>query len=427
MNITKLKDAFKSFKSNRKGNVALTFAVTALPIIFSIGAAVDYSRYSRGFDRMVSAGDTAIIAASKFMTHSGEDDDDLLRSELEDQFDNFMEANFTAAKYGITFTYDLAFDRDNNAVTVNIHGEQNTTFLRLAGFNTLGYSSVLGTRLEITPENYVIDIVMCIDATGSMQNTLNAVQANAATFDTQLRSELNIAANDERFKIRIRPIYYRDYEDALAHNGWEWTTTPSWGYIRPNGYWVYGYYTINHIAYYHPYDLTRAIKPASDFFDLDDSADATEFQAFLDSETAKGGGNLPEASGACINEGMRSDWYDREETTDFPEDENLTVFPIVVVWTDAAIRTLSVTQQISPTQPTSYSSFKTEWESAANISQDPKLLILFGPQNSAGWNNIKTWDNYSYGGPLTTGNSDAIAVIADNIIKTLPDVLRLTY
>ena len=427
MIFTKLKDTFKNFASNRKGNVAITFGLSMIPIIFSVGAAVDYSRYSQGFNRMVSAGDTAILAASKFMTHSGIDDDQELQEGLEEQFDKFMEANFTKSKYGIDYTYELSYNRDDNTVSVEIDGEQQTAFLKAVGIDALVFNETLGTRLEITPENYVIDIVMCIDATGSMQNTLDAVQSNAATFNTQLRNELNIEENDERFKIRIRPIYYRDYEDALAYTGWATTTVPGNGYIRLNGGWSWGYHEGVHLEWdYNPYDITRGIKTATDFYDLDDPAAASNFQSFLDSEMAWGGGNLPEASGACMNEGMRSDWYDREETDDFPDDENLTVFPIIVVWTDAAIRTLSVTQQISPTQPTSYNSFEEQWGSSV-LPQDPKLMILFGPENYSGWSTVKDWNNYAYGGPLSTGNSDAISVIADNIIKTLPDVLRLTH
>ena len=428
MNFTKIKDTFKRFSSNRKGNVAITFGLAMVPIIFSVGAAVDYSRYSRGFNRLVSAGDTAILAASKYMTHSGQDNEELLQAELENQFDKYMDANFTKSKYGINYTYDLSYDRDENTVTVEIQGEMKTTFLAAVDKDVMYFNDTLGTRLEITPENYVIDIVMCIDTTGSMQNTLDSVQANASTFDTQLRTELNIAQNDERFKIRIRPIYYRDYEDTLGGYGWHWTTTPGWGYIRPLGYWQYGYHTINHLEYgSYAADISKGLKPADDFYDLDIEADVSAFQSFVNSESASGGGNLPEASGACMNEGMRSDWYDREETDDFPEDENLTVFPILVIWTDAAIRTLSVTQQISPSQPTSYNSFENQWGSAAIMPQDPKLMILFGPQNSAGWSTVRTWDNYVHGGDIETGNSAAISVIADNIIKTLPDVLRLTH
>jgi len=403
--------------SDKRGNVAITFSLAIIPIFFSVGAAVDYSRYSRGFDRLVSAGDTAVIAASIKLNGSGVNDDEELKEQLEEEFDKFVAANFDANKHQIEFTRDLTFSRENRTLTVEIEGTQETTFLKAVGFNSISYTNTLGTRLETTPENYVMDIVMCIDATGSMQNTLNSVQANAATFNTQLRAELNIDQDDPRFKVRVRPIYFRDWADQQTYGqwGWRWTYYPA-----PHGYWHRWHQIWSQ-------NTAAGINMAPDFYDLDKSADTTNFQAFLNSESASGGGDAPEAAGACLNEGMRSDWYDREETDDFPDDENVTVFPIIVTWTDNSIQSLPLTQQwISPSQPTSYNSFKTQWENAAIIPQDPKLLILFGPETWSGWSTIRTWDNYAYGGSINTGNSQAISVIADKIIQALPDVLRLT-
>lgn len=434
MTLHLLNKILNRFSLDRKGSVAIIFSIAIIPIFFAIGAAVDYARYSRAVNGLVSAGDIAIFAASKEMTGSGIDDDDELQEALEEEFDKYVAANFDKDYFDVAFTRSLTYDRGAQTVSVVIEGDQKTAFLQVTnvfgmfGTDKLKFKTTLGTRLKTTPENYVMDIVMCIDATGSMQNTLNSVQANAATFDSQLRSELNIDANDPRFKVRIRPIYFRDWEDTVAGNRWYWTTTPGWGYIHNGRRWVYGYYTINHMEYgYQPADISRGLKPAVDFYDLDKTTESTAFQSFVNSEIASGGGNWPEASGACMNEGMRSDWYDRDETNDFEDDENVTVFPILVVWTDAPIRTLSVTQQLSSTQPTSYGNFESQWENSSILPQDPKLLVLFGPETSAGWSTVRHWDNYEYGGSITTGNSDAISVIADKIVKALPDVLRLTH
>ncbi len=425
----------KKFWQEKAGSVAIIFGIAAIPIFFAVGAAVDYSRYSRAMGNLTSAGDHAIFAASIKMTGSGEDDDDELQEQLEEEFDKFMAANFDKELYDIDYTRKLTFDRDEQTVKVEVEGTQKTAFLQVTnvfgmfGTDRLKFKTTLGTRLETTPENYVLDIVMCIDATGSMQNTLDSVQANASTFDAQLRSELNISQNDPRLKIRIRPIYFRDWRDALA--GYHWTSTKTWrvGWYWTSGIgWRYGghWYT-RWTRVYLSADLARGLKPAADFYDLDKSSDVTGFQNFVSSESASGGGDSPEAAGACLNEGMRSDWYDRDETNDFPDDENVTVFPIIVTWTDNSIQSLSLTQQyLSPSQPTSYGNFETQWENSNIIPQDPKLMILFGPETWNGWRTIRHWDNYEYGGSISTGNDDAIEVITDKIIKTLPDVLRLT-
>ena len=279
---------------------------------FAVGASVDYSRYSRGVTNLTSAGDIAIFAASKKMSGSGENNDDALQLELEDEFDKFMVANFDKDEYSMEFTRTLTFDRDAQTVSVEVEGTQKTAFLQVTnvfgmfGTDQLTFKTTLGTRLETTPENYVMDIIMCIDATGSMQNTLNSVQANAATFNTQLRSELNIDQTDPRFKVRVRPIYFRDWQDQQYYGQWGYY----WTYYPTHSWWHRWHRVWRQ-------NTAAGISIAPDFYDLDDAGDTAAFQAFLNTETASGGGDAPEAAGACLNEGMRSDWYDRDETTDF--------------------------------------------------------------------------------------------------------------
>ncbi len=58
----------------------------------------------------------------------------------------------------------------------------------------------------------------------------------------------------------------------------------------------------------------------ADFIDLDPVASETddrddrnlELNDFLDSTYAFGGNDWPEAAGACLNEAIRSNWYDNQ-------------------------------------------------------------------------------------------------------------------
>ncbi|MCP4185034.1 MAG: hypothetical protein GY761_17270 [Hyphomicrobiales bacterium] len=395
--IFKIPASRRPFISDRQGNVAVIFAIALTPVIMASAMAVEYSRFSSSYTDLMSSADGALLAASIKMAEQMDLDDEQLLSVMETEFDNHMGVNFDGSKHQTSYTYNMTFDRDERTVSVDINLTQNGVYSSVFGDKKLSATPTLGTKLTTIPENYVLDIVMCIDATGSMQNTLNSVQQNAATFDTQLRSELGLEANDPRFKIRVRPIYFRDWKDTYYHN------------TRPRRY-------------------RDGLIMASDFYDLDDSGDTSAFQSFLNSEYASGGFDYPEASGACMNEGMRSNWYDVENQTDFPEDENLTVFPIIVVWTDNSIQQLWRTQSyMSATQPTSYTSFEAQWNNPAIIPQDPKLLILFGPQDYSGWSTVKNWNNYVHGGSIWQGNSSAISIIADQIVKALPDNLRLTH
>ncbi len=386
-----------SFASDCRGNVAVIFAIALTPVIMATAMAVEYSRFSSSYTSLVSSADGALLAASMKMAEQEDLDDDELLAAMQVEFNKYMNVNFDGGKHHTSYSYTMAFDRDERTVSIDINLTQDGVYNSVFGDKHLTASPTIATKLTTVPENYVLDIVMCVDATGSMQSTLNSVQQSASTFDVQLRNELGIETNDPRIKIRVRPIYFRDWKDTYYHD------------LYPSHY-------------------RDGLIMASDFYDLDDASNAASFQAFLNSEYASRGFDYPEASGACMNEGMRSNWYDVENQTDFPEDENLTVFPIVVVWTDNAIQQLWRTQQyMSATQPTSYTTFETQWSNPAIIPQDPKLLVLFGPQNYSGWSTVKNWDNFVHGGSIWDGNANAISIIADNIVKALPENLRLTH
>src|SRR5262245_60388318 len=60
-----LRDRLRSFRADRGGNVAITFALATLPIIGLTGAAVDYSRGNAAKASMQSALDAAALTLSK--------------------------------------------------------------------------------------------------------------------------------------------------------------------------------------------------------------------------------------------------------------------------------------------------------------------------------------------------------------------------
>ncbi len=53
-----------SFASDRRGNIAVIFALSLLPILSFIGAAIDYSMATRAKTKLTSALDTAVLVAT---------------------------------------------------------------------------------------------------------------------------------------------------------------------------------------------------------------------------------------------------------------------------------------------------------------------------------------------------------------------------
>ena len=191
-----------------------------------------------------------------------------------------------------------------------------------------------------------------------MHNTIEAVKQNATVF----ASELSDAIEDipeEQLKIRVRPIFYRDVYDE---NSYEADNDP-----------LYEGGLVEH----------------EDFIDLNPSAatgttpeaQGTLFRDFVASEKATGGADAPEAAGACLDEGLDSNWFDNQtqeakDYFDIPSEHTVisyfdekpsgpyskvTTIPVVVFWTDAAVQSLQTSREAWPSVPPNYAEFKAVW------------------------------------------------------------------
>ncbi len=59
----RLQQYLSRFRRDKRGNVAIIFAIAAIPLISAIGCAVDYSKATRMKAKLQSAADAASIAA----------------------------------------------------------------------------------------------------------------------------------------------------------------------------------------------------------------------------------------------------------------------------------------------------------------------------------------------------------------------------
>ncbi len=552
MNKSMNKSLNKFFKSDA-GNFAITLGLTLTPIMMSVGAAADYSGFKRLENRMIISAETAMLAASKHVVRLREQDFaannqyDLTNEEIVEELDSvfkpFFEANFAAGGYDLQEDqYFLEYIEADNNTKVRITVNYDTAVMRAFGISTLQATKDMIINLKVQPRNYVIDIVMCIDATGSMQNTLTAVQNNAMTFNADLREELGVGAASEKVKIRVRPIFYRDWEEGrdyqnamVTYNAQlqvyndaldayesgtptaglpthvrnqltnEWNRS-SWYYwdgnryqrsrywwqprthkrVRYEGTWYYFQNASELNAWIlsfggapsHPGEppvkpVNHGLNMYDDFIDLDPHSSETEdrddrnqeLTAFLSSTHAFGGHDWPEAAGACLNEAIRSDWYDTQSAesrlyfkvppADVIISENdpvpvqsytkITTIPVVVFWSDATINSYQLSRDwLSSTTPTSNTTFESLWN-GNKPSADPwpphmppstsvgtklidsryRMMIRFGPSSASGFNTWATWNKVYYGGSLSTGNNEAVKVIAKKILEAIPDLLRV--
>ncbi|MBO5521953.1 MAG: VWA domain-containing protein [Eubacterium sp.] len=193
---------------------------------------------------------------------------------------------------------------------------------------------------------YNVDMVFCIDATGSMGPVIRTVKQNALNFYKDVRNSMEMKQKSIN-TLRVRLIIFRDYiadqEDAML---------------------------------------------VSRFFVLPDEQE--EFSEAVKSITATGGGDIPEDGLEALGYAIRSPW----------NPEGVIGRSVIVVWTDTSTHELGFGAS-APNYPRNMAAnFEelTEWWGdeqipSPYIKNSSKRLILFAPEENW-WTNItESWNN----------------------------------
>jgi len=191
--------------------------------------------------------------------------------------------------------------------------------------------------------SYAVDIVFCIDVTGSMTPIIDAVKANALGFYDDVQANL-IAKGKNVEQLRVRVIAFRDF---LA-------------------------------------DGVAALEESA-FFTL--PAERAGFSEFVNGLIAQGGGDAPESGLEAVSLAINSPWTstgDRRRQ-------------VIVVWTDQPAQPLDpsvVPADLSSRVPADFSALTDLWEDEQGLmGSSSKRLILFAP-DGPGWSDISSvWEN----------------------------------
>ena len=222
--------------------------------------------------------------------------------------------------------------------------------------------------------DYTVDMVFCIDATGSMEDTsgsqkkiINMVKQNALNFYGDFSTVMNAKRKQVR-QLRVRVIAFRDYKA----------------------------------------DGDQAML-VTDFFMLPQQE--KEFEACINSIHADGGGDIPEDGLEALAYAVKSKW-----TTEGAKKRQ-----VIVVWTDACTHELgygSSAPSYPNGMPRDLGELSEWWD---DMNQNAKRLLMFAP-DEPGWSYIsQNWDNVVHV-PSVAGNglaeqdySEILSVIANSI------------
>lgn len=206
--------------------------------------------------------------------------------------------------------------------------------------------------------DYKVDIVMCIDITGSMQDCIDTVKSRALQFWPDLQEALQ-AASKNVSDVRVKVIAFRDF-DADGSNALE----------------------------------------ISRYFNLSDqgSTDPEDYKAFVSGLVADGGGDEPENSLEALALAIKSDWV---QTGDRRRH-------VIVMFTDASAHKLEDANTSNPNYPEDMPHSLEElgelWMtpsggqqgSKTKLKQPAKRLVVFAPQMYP-WPEIyEAWDQVVY-------------------------------
>jgi hypothetical protein len=159
------------FRRNSRGNVAIIFAIAAIPLISAVGCAVDYSSAVRMKAKLQAAADGASIAAlsqkspgylaASLMAGNGD-----VTNGVTDAT-NVFDANMSGI-IGYTITKkDVKVKKNGIKLTASVEFEADVpvTFLKVINFQKLTVKGVSGSAATLPP---YLDFYLTLDVSGSM-------------------------------------------------------------------------------------------------------------------------------------------------------------------------------------------------------------------------------------------------------------------
>lgn len=193
----------KRFIENQSGNFAVILSLVALPVMLTIGAAVDYSGVSKKRSDLQNSIDSAILAV-------GQDFDSMNNREIRKKLNAYLQANLTTAEYQQISKIFIDKDMQERSLTVTARAKFSTSFMMLAGVKEIDYNAVS----QIKSASGGAEIALVLDTTGSMSvdGKLDALKTAAGEFVEK------IMVKDTGGKTKIGIVPFSDHVNVGMSN-----------------------------------------------------------------------------------------------------------------------------------------------------------------------------------------------------------------
>ena len=228
----------RAFASSNRGNVAMIFALTLIPLCFAVGAGLDYARAVVVRSTMSAAIDAAALAVGATQG--------LTNAQMQTLAQQYFNANYKAdASYGTPAAIIVTPVTGNQpSVTITASNQMPTTLLSVVGINTLAVS----VTTKVVWGQLKLRVSLVLDNTGSMcepdnqpcSNDNNAnIKINALkTATTSLLTMLKgVAVNAKDVMVAIVPFTVA-VDVGTANKNASWLTYVPWD-LAGSGYGSY--------------------------------------------------------------------------------------------------------------------------------------------------------------------------------------------
>lgn len=197
------------FAGGKRGNVTITFALTVLPLLLAVGAAIDMIRADEAKTALQSVADAAALAAGASPSTT--------EAELRYIAEDYVSRNFSPGTVKSIDSMEFSTADDTQTIAVQLKGEFPTSFFALVGVTTFDIN------VKATVERAAdgpLELVMALDITDSMSldGKLEALKSAA----TKLTQSVMVSDNA---KVGIVP--FSDYLNiGLSRRNEFWVDVP---------------------------------------------------------------------------------------------------------------------------------------------------------------------------------------------------------
>ncbi len=156
---TSARQALDRFGADRRGNVAMLFALSAVALIGLVGVALDFTRTVAVRDSAQRALDAGALAAAELQSRGGASSADLLNIAV-----TMIDANMTKGVPHTCARPAMTRDAASGRISLTLDCETPTTLSAVFGFAELGFTTAATAEYARTK----LDVAMMLDVTGSM-------------------------------------------------------------------------------------------------------------------------------------------------------------------------------------------------------------------------------------------------------------------